>query len=71
MTTPRVVELPRRLESTSNDTFLGGCASDAPLAAVVQLRPRTGLRSVRSQPVRRGGRPLRSVPTAGPGDQAA
>ncbi len=41
MTTPRVIELPRRLEATSQDTFLGLLRPDsAPLAPVVALRPR-------------------------------
>ncbi len=41
MTTPRVIELPRRLEATSADTFLGVHGPDLrPLAQVVALRPR-------------------------------
>jgi hypothetical protein len=44
MTSPRVVELPRRLEPVSRDTFLGGHAdvprADARIAPVVPLRRR-------------------------------
>ena len=47
MTTPRVTELPRRLEPVGRDTFLGaagGSSSTAPAAgAVVALRPRRAL----------------------------
>jgi hypothetical protein len=71
MTTPRVTELPRRLEPIGNDTFLGGCEVDAgPLASVLPLRPRDPLAVRRSARARRGGpRPPR--PTTGPGDEAA
>jgi hypothetical protein len=45
MTSPRVVELPRRLEPVSRDTFLGAgdadaLRHDAHIAPVVRLRPR-------------------------------
>ncbi|HWI08063.1 MAG TPA: hypothetical protein VNT54_11170 [Solirubrobacteraceae bacterium] len=45
MTSPRVVELPRRLEPVAHDTFLAGCEPQAPrpvsyVANVVALRPR-------------------------------
>ena len=46
MTTPRVIELPRRLEAVGRDTFLGvadGSPEIAPVARignVVALRPR-------------------------------
>lgn len=57
MTSPRVVELPRRLEPSGRDTFLAG--SDAAAARpvsyvgnVVALRPRDahGLRRPPAQP---------------------
>jgi len=57
MTSPRVVELPRRLEPVSRDTFLGADADapryDAHVAAVVRLRPRDsrGLRRPAGEPV--------------------
>jgi hypothetical protein len=71
MTTPRVVELPRRLEPISRDTFLGTGEVDAPLAVVVTLRPRTALGPRRPVRTRRGPRPLRVVADLGPGDPAA
>jgi hypothetical protein len=79
MTTPRVVELPRRLEPISRDTFLGAggvelqdaSEADAPLAAVVTLRPRDARAFRRPARARRGARPLRAVADLGPGDQAA
>jgi hypothetical protein len=45
MTSPRVIELPRRLEPVVRDTFLGAVEPDAPSAVshlhnVVTLRPR-------------------------------
>jgi hypothetical protein len=45
MTSPRVVELPRRLEPVGRDTFLGAAEAHAPRAVshvgnVVALRPR-------------------------------
>jgi hypothetical protein len=45
MTSPRVIELPRRLEPVARDTFLGAVEVDAPRAVshvgnVVALRPR-------------------------------
>ncbi len=75
MTTPRVTELPRRLEPSSRDTFLGA-REDAPidrrpLATVVALRPRDPLAPRRRPPARRGPRPLRAVAAIGPGDSAA
>jgi hypothetical protein len=79
MTTPRVTELPRRLEPIGNDTFLGGCDDDAqppardlrPLAAVVQLRPRDPLAPRRAARARRGPHPPRPGSFSGPGDSAA
>jgi len=65
MTTPRVIELPRRLEPTSLDTFLGGC-DDRPPAVVVALRPRDGAGRRRSR-----ARALRPTGDPGPGGQAA
>jgi hypothetical protein len=51
MTSPRVVELPRRLEPVSRDTFLSGDVgaprSAARLAPVVPLRPRDARRPQR------------------------
>ena len=66
-TTPRVIELPRRLESTSTDSFLD--KADGPLATVVRLQPRSGLHAKRPARARRTGPALRLV--AGPGDTAA
>ena len=45
MTSPRVIELPRRLEPVARDTFLGASEIGAPRAVsylgnVVALRPR-------------------------------
>jgi hypothetical protein len=45
MTSPRVIELPRRLEPVGRDTFLGPTEADAPrddrgMGTVVVLRPR-------------------------------
>jgi len=74
MTTPRVTELPRRLESTGADTFLSGCDAEArPLAAVVPLRPRDPLALRRPGRPRRGATPHRpGPPPTGPGgDEAA
>jgi hypothetical protein len=55
MTSPRVIELPRRLEPVARDTFLGGIDVDgaravAHLATVVALRPRDAL-GLRRPPV--------------------
>jgi hypothetical protein len=69
MTTPRVTELPRRLEPSSPDTFLRGCG-EAPLAVVVQLRPRDPLVPRRRPAARRSARALRPVIMSGP-DAAA
>jgi hypothetical protein len=72
MTTPRVVELPRRLEPISRDTFLATGEIDVPLAVVVTLRPRDARGMRRPTMVRRGARPpLRAVPDLSPGDPAA
>lgn len=72
MTTPRVVELPRRLEPTSADTFLGGCESDVlPLAVVLPLRARDSAAGRRSPRPRRGSRPTRPMGDPGPGGDAA
>jgi hypothetical protein len=48
MTSPRVVELPRRLEPVGRDTFLRASAAGPPrpvshLGNVVELRPRDAL----------------------------
>jgi hypothetical protein len=78
MTTPRVTELPRRLEPSGADTFLGGSSTkppsrDArPLATVLPLRPRDPLASRRLARARRGPRPTHPGAPLGPGgDQAA
>ena len=68
MTTPRVTELPRRLEPIGGDTFLGGCEPDPRprMAVVVQLPPRDAnspRRTRRPAPPRR--------PMTGPGGDAA
>jgi hypothetical protein len=65
MTTPRVTELPRRLEPSSRDTFLGSDDETAPLAVVLQLRPRSTHRSLRAA------RSLAAAPVQGPGNSAA
>lgn len=79
MTTPRVIELPRRLEPISRDTFLGAGEGepptarehDAPLAVVVAIRPQDA-RVMRPVPRRRrGARALRIVADVGSGDQPA
>jgi hypothetical protein len=78
MTTPRVTELPRRLEPSSPDTFLGTRAAPAapaacdtrPLATVVQLRPRDPLAPRRRSSARGRVRTLRAVPS-GPGPDSA
>jgi hypothetical protein len=71
MTTPRVVELPRRLEPISRDTFLGAGDVAAPLAVVVALHPRGALGTRRPPRAIRGASPLRAVADLGPGDHAA
>jgi len=48
MTSPRVIELPRKLEPVARDTFLSAAEVGAPRAVsylgnVVALRPRDGL----------------------------
>jgi len=57
MTSPRVIELPRRLEPVGRDTFLGAPANDTPhtvayVGNVVALRPRDalGLRAPSGRP---------------------
>ena len=45
MTSPHVIELPRRLEPSGRDTFLAGCDTPLPqpvsyVGNVVALRPR-------------------------------
>ena len=83
MTTPRVTELPRRLEPIGSDTFLGGREDEArppappslaiarelrPLAIVLPLRPRDPLAARRpAKPRRRTRRPAHP----GPGGDAA
>ncbi|MEY2440728.1 MAG: hypothetical protein QOJ46_154, partial [bacterium] len=52
------------------DTFLRGCGEAAPLAVVVQLRPRDPLAPRRSATARRNTRTLRPVAWLGP-DAAA
>ncbi len=73
MTTPRVTELPRRLEPSSRDTFLGSSAADdhAPLAAVVQLRPGAPLTARRSSKRHRLAQSFAVAPAGGPGNSAA
>jgi len=72
MTTPRVIELPRRLEPTSADTFLAGCDGDQrPLATVVPLRARDVSAARRPPHSRRGLRPSRPSGDPGPGGDAA
>jgi hypothetical protein len=68
MTTPHVTELPRRLEPTSLDTFLGDCA---PMAVVLQLRARDGVAGRRPAHARRAVRALRPTGDPGPGGDAA
>ena len=46
MTTPRVTELPRRMEQISADTFLGDVPA-RPLAVVLPFRPRSARRHPR------------------------
>jgi len=55
MTSPRVTELPRRLEPVARDTFLGAVEVDAPrpvshVGNVVALRPRAARRTSASRP---------------------
>jgi hypothetical protein len=72
MTTPRVIELPRRLEPTSTDTFLSGCEAELrPLAVVVPLRGRDTVPGRRPPRARRGPRPTRPSGDPGPGGDAA
>jgi len=66
MTTPSVTELPRRLEPTSYDTFLG---DTGPLARVVPLHSRE--RDARRAPRTHRRRPLRPSGDPGPGGDAA
>ena len=67
MTTPHVVEMPRRLESTSPDTFLGDAS---PLGIVVPLHAREGRAGPRRPRPRRGG-PSPNPGLSGPGGDAA
>ena len=67
MTTPRVTELPRRLEPTSLDTFLG----DAPPARVVPLFSRDRDPGRRPPPSGRRNRSVRPMGDPGPGGDAA
>lgn len=85
MTTPRVTELPRRLEPICSDTFLSAREDEAPaprklaavresrpLGVVLQLRPRDPLTPSRPAKARRRNRRpphVRSDP--GPGGDAA
>jgi len=55
MTTPRVTELPRRMEVLSADTFLANAPAPAQTAVVLAFRPRDGRR--RSFPARGAGVP--------------
>jgi len=65
MTTPRVTELPRRMEPIGADTFLGE-SPQRPSAVVLQFRPRSG----RPRPRLVRGAP--APPAAGPyGDDVA
>jgi hypothetical protein len=65
MTTPRVTELPRRLEPVGGDTFLAGDEpAPRPLAVVLPFRAPTGRPRSRS---RRNDRALHVVV---PGDAA-
>lgn len=50
MTSPRVVELPRRLEPVGSDTFLAGCESQARLRAVARQDVDGGLHRPSSLP---------------------
>ncbi|MDX6676357.1 MAG: hypothetical protein QOE31_409 [Solirubrobacteraceae bacterium] len=70
MTTPRVTELPRRLEPTSLDTFLG---DPAPPSRVVQLHSFDRDGDPRRRPPRgpRSSRKLRPMGDPGPGGDAA
>jgi hypothetical protein len=71
MTTPRVTELPRRLEPTSLDTFLG---DSAPAARVVPLFSRDRDRDPSRRPPprgRRSSRAVRPMGDPGPGGDAA
>ena len=72
MTTPTVVELPRRLESISRDTFLGAADSAPPaLGIVVPLHSRTAPGTPRRPRPRRGGSPQPPPGGGGPGGDAA
>jgi hypothetical protein len=69
MTTPTVTELPRRLEPTSLDTFLG---DPGPPARVVPLFSRDRDPGRRPPPRgRRGNRTVRPMGDPGPGGDAA
>jgi hypothetical protein len=49
MNSPHVIELPRRLEPVTRDTFLGG--TEARLAKVIAFRPRKRLAAPKPRPV--------------------
>jgi hypothetical protein len=72
MTTPTVVEMPRRLEPTSRDTFLGSGES-VPLTpgVVVPLHSRTAPGTPRRPRRRRGATPPPRPGSGGPGGDAA
>jgi hypothetical protein len=82
MTTPRVTELPRRLEPICSDTFLreddvppprlAAVREPRPLAVVLQMRPRDPLVARRpAKPRRVSRRPPHSGGMPGPGGDAA
>lgn len=52
MISPHIIELPRRIEPVSRDTFLGGieASPSGELAQVVALRPRDRIASRRPTP---------------------
>jgi hypothetical protein len=49
MNSPRVIELPRRLEPVTRDTFLGG--TEATLAEVIAFRSRERLAVAQPRPI--------------------
>ena len=61
MTTPTVVEMPRRLEPISRDTFIGGGEPLSSPGVVVPLRPSSGAPR-RPRPRRGGSPPQRPAP---------
>lgn len=50
MTTPRVIELPRRLEPVGRDTFLGGAAIEAPTPQINNVITLAGRNAVEGVP---------------------